>query len=264
MERKSLEKYLELGMSYRKIAVKENCSPNKVGYWVDKFGLRVLSKFDKSYQKDVEHGIFNKIDTKEKAYIAGFILGDGAIGDRHDVEVCVAIQDKQILDSISDWFPWEIKLYVDNTLDKKKRRFPRVRMTLKSRGVGRDLVKHFGSRLKLSRRCPRLAKHLEMYLVAGLFDADGCVTWGYRKDRNRLWHKVSFTSPRTILVGVQNILIKYNISTMIRPKGNEAVDIIEFANRQSIENFYGALPTDVMRLKRKVDKYDILMKNIKK
>lgn len=262
MNKVDLKKMLEEGYSYRKIAENLDCSASKVKYWVNKFNLLLSSSFNKEYQKDVDHDFFKKIDTPEKAYIAGFILGDGYINERFDVHLGVSISDSSILTKISEYLPWEIKISYDNTLDKKTRRFPRARLRLRSRSIGKDLVKHYGDRLASKRHTPRIGRKYEQYLVAGFFDAKGCITFGYRKDRNRLWHKVNFTTSQSILLGIQNILIKNNVSSTIRPKANEDCYILEFANRESIINFYEFLPTDSIRLNRKKEKFNILLNEI--
>ena len=259
MDKIELKKHLENGLSYRKIASICNCSPKKVEYWVNKYELKECSKFNIEYRKNIDHQYFNKIDTKEKAYILGFFLGDGYIGDRYDVSLGVALNDKEIIEKINNALPWDNEIKVDKTLNKKTRRFPRVRYCFRSRNIGRDLIKHCGNRLALERRTPRISKKFEIYMLSGFFDADGCITWGYRKDRDRLWHKVSFTASLSILTGIQKILLKHGISTMIKPKKNENVYIIEFANKMDILKFYNLLPNDSIRLNRKVKKFNQLI-----
>ena len=94
--------------------------------------------------------------------------------------------------------------------------------------------KLFGGRLKEERHIPIIKKELESYLVQGFFDAEGCITWGYRKDRNRLWQKISFTSKYKMLEGIQNIFIKNNISTKIRPKSKSDCHVMEICNKKEV------------------------------
>ena len=72
----------------------------------------------------------------------------------------------------------------------------------------------------------------------GFFDADGCITWGIRKDRNKIWQKISFTSQLHLLEGIQKML--YNnigISSTIKPKSNEDCYIIQFSNKEDVLKF---------------------------
>ena len=79
---------------------------------------------------------------------------------------------------------------------------------------------------------------MERYLLLGFFDADGCITWGRRKDRNRIWQKVSFTSQLHLLEGVQKMLYSnIGISSTIRPKSDEECYIIEISNKEDVLKF---------------------------
>lgn len=263
MDKLKLESYLKENLSYRQIAKLEDCSPKKVEYWVNKYNIKFLSKFNVEYQKSVDHNFFNKIDTKEKAYIVGFILGDGYISEKLDVELGLSIKDKQLIYDIDSYIPWECLINEDMTFNKKTKRFPRVRYNFRSRSFGKNLVKFFGNRLASERNTPIVPKHYEKYLLAGFFDADGCVTYGVREDRGRMWHKISFTSSDTTLIGIQKILLRYEISSIIRPKKGENCSVIEFAAKKDILKFANLLPIDGIRLGRKVIKLNELISKIK-
>ena len=175
---------------------------------------------------------FNKIDTPEKAYALGFILADGYINKKNLVELAICKKDIEIIEHISKTI--ESEIHIDNTFNKKTRRFPRVRTIKKIK----DITKFTGGRLKEERHYPIVKKELERYLLLGFFDGDGCITWGYRKDRNRIWQKVSFTSQLHLLEGVQQMLYKnLGISSVIRPKGDEKCYVIEFANKKDVLKF---------------------------
>ena len=124
-----------------------------------------------------------------------------------------------------------------------------------------DITKFTGGYAKADRHYPRVREDLERYLILGLFDSDGCITWGRRKDKNRIWQKISFTSQLKILQGVQQYLIKkLNISTTIRPKGNEKCFVLEFSNRNDVLKFCEHIYPDeeFIILERKYLKYKAL------
>ena len=249
MDKIFLKNCLEKGMSTRDIEKICDKSRSTIFYWINKYNLKDESKYVKK-----DNYKFEKIDTKEKAYTLGFILADSAITEMN-TEITVAIRDKCVVEFMSKIINGNVSY--SNKFDKKKRVFPKARLIKKIT----DILKFTGGMAKVDRHYPRVRDDLERYLIQGLFDADGCITWGRRKDKNRIWQKVSFTSQLKILEGVQQYLIKkLNISTVIRPKGKEKCYILEFANLSDVlkfcENIYPN--EDFIILKRKYLKYKAL------
>lgn len=196
----------------------------------------------------------NKIDSPEKAYCIGFIGGDGHIDNKNKVSISLGIKDKCILEFIKETIGGEVS--IDLRYIKKHRKFPKASLSK----VILDIKKFYGGRLKKDRSLPHVSKNLEKYLVLGFFDAEGCLTWGYRKDRNRIWQKISFTSQYDLLISIQKILTKINISTSIRPKQNEDCYVLEFSSRNDVIRFCDWLYSDLqfIVLKRKLDNYNAL------
>lgn len=249
MEKEYLRKCITSGMSTRDIAQDCDLSNSNVRYWIKKYNLSQLSPYRKT-----QNIKFEKIDTKEKAYVLGFILGDGHINENYEVSITVAIRDVEVLEFLSKEL--NSKVFCNRHINKRNKQFPHASMHKKIP----DILKFTGGRLKEDRHYPRIRKDLESYLIQGFFDADGCITWGYRKDRNRIWHKVSFTSQYKLLEGVQKYLYNIGITTVVRPKSNERCYILEFANRSDVMKFYNHLyeDKDFIVLKRKYYKYNAL------
>lgn len=250
MDKEFLEKCLNDGMSTRDIEKICNIDHRTISYWVNKYNLSQLSRFAK---KDVY--TFGKIDSKEKAYVLGFILADSGISEKNMVEIGIAIHDKQIIEFIANVINSNINY--DHKLNTAQRRFPRVRTTK----TITDVTKFTGGRLKADRHYPRVRDDLERYLIQGFFDADGCITWGHRKDKNRIWYKISFTSQYKILEGVQQYLSnKLNISSKLRPKGESKCFVLEFCNQNDVLTFCEHIYPDdsFIILKRKYLNYNAL------
>lgn len=250
MDKKYLEECLEKEMSTRQIEKDCGLNHSTVSYWISKFGLNEKSKYRK-----YDNFRFEKIDTKEKAYILGFLLADASIDEKNSVEISISLNDKQVVEYISHILQCNVNY--NHTINKKTRRFPRARIQKRIP----DILKFTGGKLKVDRHYPRIREDLERYLIQGLFDADGCLTFGRRKDKNRIWQKISFTSQLKILEGVQQYLIKkLDISTILRPKSNEKCYVIEFANRIDVLKFLKHIyPNDsFIILKRKYLKYKAL------
>lgn len=232
MEEKILKNYLEDGLTTREIGRKVGKHESTVSYWINKYNLNESAKYKKPQYNDVNY--FNKIDTKEKAYILGFALGDGCLNNK-SLSIRIALKDIEILEFIQSELNCNIQ--TSNTLNKKKRIFPHASVKIGNKALVKDLNRLFGGQLKEDRHIPFISPKLERYLLQGFFDAEGCITWGRRKDRNRIWQKISFTSQYRMLEGIQNILYKNGIATKLKPKSNDNCYIIEFTAKDSVLKF---------------------------
>lgn len=239
MDKLLLKQYLEEGLSTRQIGRLVGKHRNTVSYWIDKHDLKDAMKYKKPEYSNPEY--FSKIDTKEKAYILGFLLGDSYLTD--DVmELTIALSDLQVLEFIQSETGCNIQ--TSDKLNKKKRMYPNATIVVGNNQIVKDLNVLFGGQLKEDRTVPFISPKLERYLLQGFFDADGCITWGRRKDRNRVWHKISFTSQYGMLDAIQNILLKRGITTKLRPKGQDKCFVIEFANKKDVLDYLDIIYPD--------------------
>lgn len=248
ISRELLENFLKEGKTTREIGLILGVASTTISRYIRNYGLNNLYKKPKYLPYHL-----TKIDSKEVAYMLGFIIADSSINNEI-VEISVAIKDSELMELFS--LLLGINPHKDLTLMQEKGRFPRVRLVRKITGIN----KFIGGDKKRYRNVPIIQRDLEVYLLRGIFDADGSITWGHRKDRNRIWHKVSFTSSLGILTSVQKVLYKIGISTTVRPKTNENCYVLEFANKKDILKFYDYLYADksFIPLKRKFDNYNAL------
>lgn len=203
--------------------------------------------------------VFSNIDTKEKAYCIGFLLGDGHLHENDKaISTTISIKDKHVAEFIKTNLGGCTKEHL--TEDRSRKKFPNIEWKLYGKKECGVLRMVFGGRLKKERHYPRISKNLEMYLLLGFFDAEGCITWGFRKDRDRLWQKVTFTSQPKMLEGIQKMLIKHGISTSIKPKGTEDCSILEFSSEIDVFRFMNILPTDCFRIFRKQNSFSNWLK----
>ena len=233
MNKNELEKYLKEGLSTRDIEKITGLNYRTISYWINKYELNNLSM----YKKNPNYK-FNKIDSREKAYVLGFMLADSAIANSK-CEISVAIRDKEVAELIAKTV--NANIHYDMTYNKETRRFPRARISKKIS----DITKFTGGERKKDRHYPIVNNELERYLLQGFFEADGCVAWGYRKDKNRIWHKISMKSSLSILTGVQSMLLKkLSIATKLYPVKDEDCYCIEFANKQDVLKFLNYIYPD--------------------
>lgn len=203
-----------------------------VGYYVNKYCINHLAPKHKKHYPD-EH-LFNKIDTKEKAYIIGYSVADACISDDY-IEFRCALKDKELMDFIAAYIG-DCTVNVDATYNKAAKRFPSCGFKIGNKNIVTDFNKHCSQ--KIDKHMPIVRRDLEPYLLLGYFDGNGCITWGHRKDRHRIWHKVCFVGQLASLIGVQKILEHNGICSSIIPKGKEKAFVLEFANKPDILKFY--------------------------
>ena len=135
---------------------------------------------------------FHKIDSEQKAYWLGFILGDGCLGDwggRFTIQLSLNIRDENHIDKFAKAIHWHNRKTYRKETDS-------VRMPLCSKQMYHDLLRLGVTPNKsLTARWPKIPKKYEIHMLRGLFDADGCITtYGYNK------------YPRFALVGTKNCL----------------------------------------------------------
>lgn len=198
--------------------------------------------------------ILNKINSKELAYVIGFISADASIDKINRVEISTSIKDKSIIEFISKIIDSNIS--VDETYIQEKKIFPRYRTSRKIT----DILKFVGNRKKEFRNIPIISNEFTKYLVLGFFDGDGCITWGRRKDRNRIWQNISFTSSYFLLESIQKILLKIGISSSIKPKGTEKCFVLKISSKKDVLKFCEWIYSDedFIILKRKFDVFRAL------
>lgn len=242
--------FVDAGMTTREIAKLVGKGKSVVSYHIRKLGL--ADKMDHAKPRYVD-GFFRKIDTAEKAYILGFLAGDGD-GSSSVVTCSLAFGDRAVLKFIAESTGANYREYY--TRNERSRTFPKCRICIGNRGYMTDLKRYFGGLKKTERHLPRIPEALERFMILGFFDADGCLTWGHRKDSGRLWHKALFTSTLPLLTGVQNILLKWGIATAVRPKVGEDCFVLEFASRELVKKFLDTIypPNPFIMLQRKYRK----------
>ena len=251
-----LKDYLGQGLSSRKIEELTGVKYWNILYYIEQYGLQNENKYSKvvDYRKDY----FHKIDTKEKAYIIGFLLGDSHLSKDDKFELSVQLNDKEIIDFMISEFGGHLS--ISTITNKIKKQYPNATLKVGENTIIRDIKMLFGGRLKEERHIPIIKPKLERYLVQGFFDAEGCITWGKRKDRNRIWQKISFTSQYRMLEGIQNILDKNGISSKIKPKSNEKCYVMEFASKKQVSDFLNYIypNNEFIILNRKYNKAEAL------
>lgn len=205
-------------------------------------------------------------------YLVGFLAGDGNFcsgwGKRKD-RLSVTTTDESFVDWCSEnviEFSKENPRFNNNKKLNIIAKLPAYVKTFPANWMG--FLKNYGILSKKEERsCVNIQKKYMGYWLLGLFDADGCVSYSFRKDRDRICAKVSYTHPSVKLLSyVQKFLTdELDISSRISPKGTEKCYTLEFSKIDSVLKFCDYIySTKFVVIPRKYDKYQNLKNEIKK
>lgn len=169
----------EKGWSIRKIAKTCNISAWKCGEYLKELGLNGLDKCIRIRKYPVNHSLFSKIDTQEKAYFLGFLYADGHVNPiNNSVNIGLQASDSELLEQIRKVFN------IQNPLCKFKGRYSinhpyteKVSLSLYSKQIVSDLC-NIGCVPRKSDVLvfPTIIPHkLIRHFIRGYFDGDGSV-----------------------------------------------------------------------------------------
>jgi hypothetical protein len=123
--------------------------------------------------------VFSHIDTQDKAYCLGFILGDGSVSkDAYYVNVTLKEDDVEILHYFKYVLQTSTRVYC--YLEKEI-----VTLKINSKRLVSDLIGHGVIPNKVrSINIPIIRSDLYVDFIRGLFDADGCIYVNKKKSND--------------------------------------------------------------------------------
>lgn len=178
---KLIERVQELwrtGLNTREIAEKVGKSrPTICLYLKYRTDVNALSRPKRKFS--LNENFFSAIDTPEKAYWLGFLLGDGNIS-RTTVRTVLQGRDGHHLETFAENVKYDgpVKCWVQKYKNGKS--FPRTSLILCSRRMVDDLMKMGWDDFKRkgdTRIVESVPREFLQPLMRGMFDADGCLTY---------------------------------------------------------------------------------------
>lgn len=204
--------------------------------------------------KAVQVNVFEHIRDINDAYFLGYMFGDGGYHQpthKRNHRIYVSSTDTKIIDDFATYyqpltFPQlqEPNSNLERGIIGKKQ----YKNLVLSSKFSDSLVKFGVMCAKKERIFQNVPKKYFMAFLLGLFDADGCVTWGNRKDRNRLWANFLIVhASLDMLVKVQRWLSEdFGVSTFVSPKGNgEKCFVLKTSDRNSVLKLYKEMYADI-------------------
>lgn len=196
--------------------------------------------------------VFKKVDSKDQAYLLGYLLGDGSLNSathKRLGRLSVGSADKYIIDHFKHTFCPDSK--VDSRIPVNNQRKGIVskieshKLTFSTK-FSPMFKQHGLLSLKRDRDVVNIPKKFMRSYIHGLVDADGCFSWGKRKDRDRLWGSFQITHQSLkAMAKVQKYLSEeLNESSYISPRKSEDCIDLKMSNRQSVANVITWLYTD--------------------
>ena len=215
--------------------------------------------------------LFDKIRNSHQAYLLGYLLGDGNFHNKtkkRKARIGVTSSYEPTITYFKNMYCPDVTVThlipINNTkgynikTDKMSHRF--VFSSLFS-----EVFNKYGLlSLKKDRIITNIPKDMFRYYLLGLFDADGFVSWGRRKDKNRIWVKFVITHQSyQVLNYIKNFLEnEFDFKIFIKHRKTEKCIDLVFSKRESVYKFYDFMYKDC-DVEYNKNKYDIWTKYVK-
>lgn len=239
VEKEDILRMYKSGISAPIIAYNTGYYHKVISKIVKTFGEEMRETGNKIYDVDKEY--FSIIDTPNKAYVLGFIYADGAVmEDANCLQISLQERDYDILEKIKSelCYTGQIK-YSDYNNKKNKNWSPVYRLSISSKDIVRDLVKHGVVQNKsLVLSFPKIDESLYSHFIRGYFDGDGCLF--LKNEKNKI-DQVSIASTESFCKSVYKILIDnsviYGGGVYESAAKNGITKLVRFGGEYQVKNF---------------------------
>lgn len=193
-----IDDYKKGGISIAQLAKKYKLSPTTIAKWIKKEGIEIINNQNRT---KFNENIFDKIDTKEKAYWLGFIFADGYISNRDNTfELSLSINDKNHLDKFN--------CFMQHEFNNVKTDSFRCRWSVVNKHLWNTL-NNYGctSNKSLTLKFPSLDifedDHLVIDFIRGYVDGDGSLFFESKTNSSR----ISVLGTKDFLENINNYLL---------------------------------------------------------
>ena len=119
---------------------------------------------------------FEDINNPERAWVLGFVAGDGSITSGHTLEIGLSIKDLTLLEKISKFLKSDHKLvYGNHYMKKYDKSYPFCRLRIDRSKYYDDLIKWgIGPNKSHVLSIPKIEEWLVPHFIRGMICSDGC------------------------------------------------------------------------------------------
>jgi hypothetical protein len=261
---KVIEEYLN-GNSVLSIANKYNTNTRKIQTILANNDISKISQMKRFNPLFIED-YFSIINSKEKAYWIGWLLTDGGVSNKNDIEIAIKNEDGYILHIL------ENDLKISNKVKEYQNNY--VRFSVSCKNMCEDLSQYgiIPNKTKTLKYPTNIPEEFDTHLLRGMFDGDGGFSIGttnrFYKHRNKSYTKpyqeLSFTGTLNMCENFQNTLLKYINMPKKNITKNHSIYRVRWNNKNEILSICNVLYKDCDNhyLKRKYDIYQTLQNGV--
>ena len=173
---------------------------------------------------------FSDINTKDKAYIVGFIYADGGLFKNY-LSIGIHSKDISVLDFIKSELNYNGKLYYNEEY---------VKLTISSQKIIKDLnnIGIIENKTYLTKTLPKIPNELFPSFLLGFFDGDGSI---YKSSKTLVYeYTVNFSNNLEVLKLLKEKLLGFGISSssVRKRRDNEISCMLDIKGAINLEKIY--------------------------
>lgn len=192
--------------------------------------------------------IFEEIRDNDDAYLIGYLAADGAYHQpthKRKARFAVSSTDKYIISFFNSKYQpsTELRIREPNNNDKRGITGRKTYINMIFSSLFSKTFEKFGIlSLKKDRDVRNIPPTYFNTFLLGLFDADGSISYGYRKDRNRLWGNFRITHASSkVLSKVEEYLKSLGITSSLKKKGKESCYVLTVSKLDSVKYLFNVI-----------------------
>ncbi len=255
------------GLAGQRLADKYDMSRTGMYEMLDRHGVMFRSHSESKRKYMLDENFFNKINTEEKAYMLGFIYGDGYVSTwDNNLGITGLSTDDQIFKDMAKILKSDRPLIYKESAAKNGSVlcvFSVCSLTMRQDINKLGVIPNKTKTIKFPSQ--HMDSSLYRHFIRGLFDADGCIT--ATKDvrcKNRWYALWNISSTKEMLEDIKTVLEERGIMTNALTKDKRCYSnsaILGTAKASTLHDIYHFLyDNSCICLKRKQKRFEEILK----